>query len=565
MSAERFAQIARRPPPETASTKSPRGETARSGVRRAIRDDLEQDPRERAQGGQSGYKPSRAPGIRVAQERRFGQYEELVVNDRRSKDDEETEQATSRERLKSGKRRRGDFEEPPTRPAAPAPRSTQHSGARRALRGDVAAPAGEYRSSGVRQVAGRAPASSALPPIRPAAAKPSEAVQLRVLLVDDEPALLRAHQRVLQGPGVVCDLARDGETATKLLAAHDYDVIVSDVCMPNMDGVSLLREVRRRDLDVPVILVTASPSVETAVEAVEHGALRYLYKPLDPVRFKQAVEEAARLNRLAKLKRDAMELMGLNQGAGDRGGLEVVFAEALDGLWMAYQPIVSLREQRVVAYEALCRSSSPHLSGPQGLLEAAERLNRVFELGRTIRYRAITALEHLPDDTPLFVNLHPREIFDDHLLDPSDPFAMHAERIVLEVTERRALDDLGDVAARARVLKDHGYRVAVDDLGAGYAGLSSFAHLTPSVAKLDMSLVRQIHEHPVKQRLVAGMVQLCSEMGTQVVVEGVETEAERETLLACGCDLMQGFLFARPAAKCVEPPGFERATRRARR
>ncbi|MEZ4374119.1 MAG: EAL domain-containing protein [Polyangiaceae bacterium] len=477
------------------------------------------------------------------------------MNDRRSKSDEEPEAGTSKERLKSGKRPRPAPEEAPTRPAAPAPRLAQHSGARPAMRAQVEAPAGEYRSSGVRQVAGRIAPRVELPPIKPPAS--GEKVTLRVLLVDDEPALLRAHQRVLQGPGVVCDLARDGETATALLATHDYDVIVSDVCMPNMDGVSLLREVRRRDLDVPVILVTASPSVETAVEAVEHGALRYLYKPLDPARFKQAVEDAARLNRLAKLKRDALELMGLSQGAGDRGGLEVVFAEALDGLWMAYQPIVSLREHRVVAYEALCRSASAHLSGPQGLLEAAERLDRVFELGRTIRYRAIAALEHLPAGVPLFVNLHPREIFDDHLLDPTDPFAMHAERIVLEVTERRALDDLGDVAARARVLKDHGYRVAVDDLGAGYAGLSSFAHLTPSVAKLDMSLVRNIQDHPVKQRLVAGMVQLCGEMGTQVVVEGVETEAERDVLLACGCDLMQGFLFARPQAKIIAPPGFE--------
>lgn len=535
-----------------------------SGVRRAVRPTAPTNqPASRhtsdskgVEGGQVDDTALSTGGIHVAQQPSFGHYEELVVNDQRSKSREKPDGDESQERLKSGRRRRSDLEEPPTRPATPAPRLQPHSGARPAVRADAEAPAGDYRASGVRQVAGRAPGRVGLPPIKPP--RPSEAVTLRVLLVDDEPALLRAHQRVLQGPGVVCDLARDGETATRLLAAHDYDVIVSDVCMPNMDGVSLLREVRRRDLDVPVILVTASPSVETAVEAVEHGALRYLYKPLDPTRFKTAVEEAARLNRLAKLKRDALELMGLNQGAGDRGGLEVVFAEALDGLWMAYQPIVSLREQRVVAYEALCRSASPHLSGPQGLLEAAERLDRVFELGRTIRYRAIAALDHLPRETPLFVNLHPKEIFDDHLLDPTDPFAIHAERIVLEVTERRALDDLGDVAARARVLKDHGYRVAVDDLGAGYAGLSSFAHLTPSVAKLDMSLVRQIQDHPVKQRLVAGMVQLCSEMGTQVVVEGVETEAEREALLACGCDLMQGFLFARPQAKLVEPPGFER-------
>src|SRR5690606_21718759 len=104
-------------------------------------------------------------------------------------------------------------------------------------------------------------------------------------------------------------------------------------------------------------------------------------------------------------------------------------------------------------------------------------------------------------------------------------------------------------------LRDRGYRLAVDDLGAGYAGLTSFAQLEPAVAKLDMSLVRGVDQHPVKQRIVAGMVQLCRDMGTEVVVEGVETEAERDTLLACGCDWMQGYLFGRPDRALARWPG----------
>jgi EAL domain-containing protein (putative c-di-GMP-specific phosphodiesterase class I) len=98
-----------------------------------------------------------------------------------------------------------------------------------------------------------------------------------------------------------------------------------------------------------------------------------------------------------------------------------------------------------------------------------------------------------------------------------------------------------------RSLRALGFRIAIDDLGAGYAGLTSFAILEPEVVKLDMSLVRGVNDEPIKRRLVSSMVTLCKELGILVVAEGIETEAERETLASVGCDLLQGFLLGRPA------------------
>jgi EAL domain-containing protein (putative c-di-GMP-specific phosphodiesterase class I) len=89
--------------------------------------------------------------------------------------------------------------------------------------------------------------------------------------------------------------------------------------------------------------------------------------------------------------------------------------------------------------------------------------------------------------------------------------------------------------------------VAVDDLGAGYAGLTSFAMLSPEVVKIDMSLVRGIDQNPVTQRIIRSVVTLCRDMRVNLVAEGVETAAERDTLLALGCDLLQGYFFGRPA------------------
>jgi len=119
--------------------------------------------------------------------------------------------------------------------------------------------------------------------------------------------------------------------------------------------------------------------------------------------------------------------------------------------------------------------------------------------------------------------------------------------VVLEVTERASLEGV-DVRSQLATLRRLGFRVALDDLGAGYAGLSSFAQLLPEVVKFDMSLVSGIDRDPTKQRLVHTMKGLCDELGIQVVAEGVETAAERDVLVGLGCDLLQGYSFAKPGA-----------------
>src|SRR5439155_20104417 len=102
-----------------------------------------------------------------------------------------------------------------------------------------------------------------------------------------------------------------------------------------------LRAVRQKDLDVPIILMTGNPMVETAVQAIEHGALGYLLKPVSREALLRAMEEAVRLHRLARLKREALSYLGADDKLlGDRAGLEAAFAQAQETLWMAYQPIV---------------------------------------------------------------------------------------------------------------------------------------------------------------------------------------------------------------------------------
>jgi EAL domain-containing protein (putative c-di-GMP-specific phosphodiesterase class I) len=364
--------------------------------------------------------------------------------------------------------------------------------------------------------------------------------------VDDEPEALRALERTLRGAGYVVESYTSARDAVERISTGDVQVVVSDISMPEMSGVELLRTIRAHDADLPVVLVTGLPAIDSATEAVEYGAFKYIVKPFEPEVLRSAIERARKLYRLARMKREALALLGANAVSADRAGLEASFDRALSSLWMAFQPIVRAEDGSVFGYEALLRTEEPSLSRPDLVVDAAERLSSLPKLGRKVRELCAAAMGHAPPDAALFLNLHPLDLADEELFDEFLPLSRIAKRVVLEVTERAAIEEVDGVERRVGRLRELGFRVAVDDLGAGYAGLSSFALLEPEIVKLDVSLLRDIDQSPVKQKLVASMTALCKDMGFLVVAEGIETTAERDCVISLGCDLLQGFLFARP-------------------
>lgn len=369
----------------------------------------------------------------------------------------------------------------------------------------------------------------------------------KVLIADDDALVRGALVRSLTATGYDVSAAANGSEATELLDESQFEAIVSDIAMPEIDGIQLLKAIRQRDPDVPVVLITGAPDVATAMQAVRLGALMYMTKPVDLDEMKGIVAKAVRLRRIARLKEEALSLVsegGL--GVSDRLGLEASFDRALEGLWMAYQPIVRGSDGSLFGYEALLRSSEKALPHAGAILDAAERLNRVEELGRIIRSAAARSFQAAPAGALLFVNLHSRDLMDETLFAVASPLSTIAERVVLEITERASLDAVEDARTKIAQLRQMGFRIAIDDLGAGYAGLTSFATLEPELVKLDMTLVRGIDSNPTKQKLVRSVTSLCRELGMKVVGEGVETRQERDTLLESGCDLLQGYLIARP-------------------
>ena len=221
----------------------------------------------------------------------------------------------------------------------------------------------------------------------------------------------------------------------------------------------------------------------------------------------------------------------------------------------AFQPIVDTVACEVFSYEALIR-------GPVGE-SAWSVLGRVplaqkYIFDRDSRVAAIALAARLGMNCRLNLNFLPQGLY---LCADSVSAALEAaarngfpvERIVLEVTEEEVIDDQANFSARLNEFRRQGVSVAIDDFGAGHAGLNLLADFQPDQIKIDMTLVRGIDRHGPRQAIVRAVIQVCADLGVDVIAEGIETLAEYSWFSEHGVRLFQGFLFARPGFECLPP------------
>ncbi len=220
---------------------------------------------------------------------------------------------------------------------------------------------------------------------------------------------------------------------------------------------------------------------------------------------------------------------------------ELVFA--------VFQPIVTLPDGELVGFEALGRGRHSTLSpNPGDLFRLAEKYGRERELSWAFRKAAIRDLIHLPDRRLIFLNLHPAEIWDDHLvhhLGELRSFFRPHQRMILEINESSVANLEGMQRLRQQLVElDIG--LAFDDFGVGQTRLLELAEIPPDFIKLDMTLIRDLGEAKVRQEIVQSLCQMIKNRGVQLIAEGIETQDEAEVCTRLGCNLGQGFLFERP-------------------
>ena len=214
------------------------------------------------------------------------------------------------------------------------------------------------------------------------------------------------------------------------------------------------------------------------------------------------------------------------------------------GFDIAYQPMYALADGRLIGMEALARFRSDPYRTPDKWFADAREAGLQIDLEIAAVEAAIEGLPEIPDGVRLSINAAPDTVATGRLL----PIVRKAgaERITLEVTEHDPSGDFSKLAKAVSELRREGARLAIDDVGAGYAGLQQILRLRPDVLKLDMSLVRDIDTDPARRSLVAAMVHFAAETGAQLTGEGIETPGERLALRALGVTYGQGYLLGRP-------------------
>jgi EAL domain-containing protein (putative c-di-GMP-specific phosphodiesterase class I) len=215
----------------------------------------------------------------------------------------------------------------------------------------------------------------------------------------------------------------------------------------------------------------------------------------------------------------------------------------------AYQPIVDTASRTIYAHEALVRG--PRGEGAGTVLSQVNEANR-YRFDQACRVKAIKTAAQLGMHERLSINFLPNAVYKPELcirttLEAAQAHSFPVERIIFEVTEGERVQDGPWLATLLREYKRCGFLTAIDDFGAGYAGLTLLADFQPDLIKIDMALVRDVDTSAPRQAIVRALLKLCDDLGVQVIAEGIETMGERDFLYDAGIRLMQGYLFGKPA------------------
>lgn len=215
---------------------------------------------------------------------------------------------------------------------------------------------------------------------------------------------------------------------------------------------------------------------------------------------------------------------------------------------MAFQPIVNLTTRQIFAHEALVRGSAGESAGSVLSRLTAENL---YPFDQSCRIKALEWAARLQVPAMVSINFMPNAVYKAETciratLEAAKRYDFPLERIIFEVTEQEQVLDIDHLTGILRAYRKQGFMTAIDDFGAGYAGLNLLADFQPDLIKLDMQLIRNIEQDSVRQILVEATLQMCRKLNIRVIAEGIETLGELHVLRDMGVELFQGYLLARP-------------------
>lgn len=217
-----------------------------------------------------------------------------------------------------------------------------------------------------------------------------------------------------------------------------------------------------------------------------------------------------------------------------------------------FQPIVHLQTRQIYGYEGLTRGPvNTVLYSPTRLFEAATRAGRLAELDLMCRRAVITRFAQLGLPGRLFINVDPFSLVHEHFREGCtlayvEQAGLNPSHLIIELTETHPVEDMQLMQQAMRHYREMGFRVALDDLGAGYSGLKLWSELRPDIVKIDRHFIQGVDQDRTKQQFVSTILKTATALGCRVITEGVETEREYATLRKIGVEMLQGYYFCRP-------------------
>ena len=396
----------------------------------------------------------------------------------------------------------------------------------------------------------------------PSPAEPERAAALRILTVliaDDAPSTRQGLVELLEDTSDLVCVASVGDANAAISEAARYqpDVAVLDVMMPGGGGLGAALGIREVSPRTRLLAYSAAADRASVVQMLRSGVRGYL------------VKGAPAQDLLDGLRRCADGATALSEGLsdhliaemGEQGRAERAFGAAAKaryerlcqllqpgGSCATYQPVVNLRTGGVAGYEALTDFSREPTFSTEDIFREAHLVGLGIDLELHTARLAVAGFQSEVQRSPstyLAVNASPGLLYRPALLEVLAE--LPPNRVIVEITEQRQFDSYDQLRETVCLVHERGLRVAVDDMGSGFAGLQRLVDVRPEIVKLDRALTSEIDTDPPRRALVTAMRQFADDMGITIVAEGIEREEQLVVLRDIGIDCGQGYLLGRPA------------------
>ncbi len=371
----------------------------------------------------------------------------------------------------------------------------------------------------------------------------------RILIVDDDNEISSILAEALSR-SYDCMTSGSAADALATLRAETFDLILTDINMPDMSGLEMLPYLNNLAPESVVVMISGARMIESAIDAMRAGVFDYVTKPFDLAQVRKVVSRAVdhqrRLGSAAacqKLKARAIER----------------FEKALaDGDFVVhYQPQVDIQSKKIVGAEALVRWNDREggLRPPADFIPLAEETGLIVQLGEVVLRTACEQANRWHDlgltDFRISVNVSPQQLqqekFPDTVAEILEASGLPARSLEIEVTETSLMQDPDAGIRTLTALRNMGVKIAIDDFGTGYSSLGYLKRLPIDSVKLDASFVKDATRDPDDAALVMAIITLAHNLRKKVIAEGIETEDQLAFLRLLRCDEGQGYFLGRPS------------------